>query len=275
MNVRICSDRSLGFLRRVILALGTASLLALSGCSAIEKVGYASDIEKGLAVLLQHVKALQAADDPLGDYFYTLGNSDGWIKDVQGDEAITELLRKAAAKGSMDAKILLALQKAGREPVPGKLNEGMDPRGNLVAWEAGLAEPLPLLQKQWCVRRLVVGSRDLSTDLRPHVMRQLGMSEQQIQALTATAVTESSRFGEQGEVSRYLLYRDGSTIAVQQNNPPLREFRVAGALVRSPVEHWREAVALNREALQQLCLVHDKHIPTVSVQVQPEARAMA
>ncbi|WP_133157002.1 hypothetical protein [Hydrogenophaga pseudoflava] len=135
----------------------------------LEKSGYSSDIDKGRAVLLHHVKTLQAAGDPLGDYFYALGNSDGWIKDVQGDEAITELFRQAAAKGSMDAKILLALQKATGGPVPGKLNEGMVPNKDLRLWEAGLAELQPLLQQQCYVRRLVVGSRDLGTDLRPHV----------------------------------------------------------------------------------------------------------
>lgn len=137
--------------------------------TSIEKAGYSSDIDKGRATLLHHVKTLQAAGDPLGDYFYALGNSDGWIKDVQGDEAITALFRQAAAKGSLDAKILLALQKAMSEPVPGRLDKAQGPRGNLVAWEAGLAELQPLLQQQCYVRRLVVGSRDLGTDLRPHV----------------------------------------------------------------------------------------------------------
>jgi hypothetical protein len=137
--------------------------------TSLEKAGYSSDIDKSRAVLLHHVKTMQATGDPLGDYFYALGNSDGWIKDVQGDEAITELFRQAAAKGSMDAKILLALQKATGEPVPGKLNEGMVPNKDLRLWEAGLAELQPLLQQQCYVRRLVVGSRDLGTDLRPHV----------------------------------------------------------------------------------------------------------
>lgn len=151
------------------MALAAVVCLTLSACTAIEKAGYASDIDKGRAILLQHVKTLQAAGDPLGDYFYALGNSDGWIKDVQGDEAITELFRQAAAKGSMDAKILLALQKATSRPVPGKLDEGKSPRGNAVAWEAGLAELLPLLRQQCYVRRLVVGSRELGSELRPHI----------------------------------------------------------------------------------------------------------
>lgn len=138
--------------------------------TSLEKAGYSSDIDKGRAVLLHHVKTLQATGDPLGDYFYALGNSDGWIKDVQGDEAITELFRQAAAKGSMDAKILLALQKATSELVPGKLDKAKGPRGNLGAWEAGLAELLPLLQQQCFVRRLVVGSgRELTTEQRPYV----------------------------------------------------------------------------------------------------------
>lgn len=165
---------SSSLLRSFLLA--SATVWGLGGCMApamvatsIEKAGYSSDIDKGRATLLHHVKTLQAAGDPLGDYFYALGNSDGWIKDVQGDEAITALFRQAAAKGSMDAKILLALQKATSRPVPGKLDEGMSPRGNVVAWEEGLAELLPLLQQQCYVRRLVVGSSDLSTDLRPHV----------------------------------------------------------------------------------------------------------
>jgi hypothetical protein len=169
MSLRNRSVHSSGGRRSVALAWVMAVMLALSACTAIEKAGFASDIDKGRAVLLQHVKTLQAAGDPLGDYFYALGNSDGWIKDVQGDEAITELFRKAAAKGSMDAKILLALQKAMSEPVPGKLDKAQGPRGNLVAWETGLAELQPLLQQQCYVQRLVVGSRDLGTDLRPHV----------------------------------------------------------------------------------------------------------
>ena len=162
-------------LRSLLLTVSTACLLG--GCMVpamvatnLEKSGYSSDIDKGRAVLLHHVKTLQAAGDPLGDYFYALGNSDGWIKDVQGDEAITELFRQAAAKGSMDAKILLALQKATSEPVPGRLDKAKGPRGNVPAWEAGLAELLPLLQQQCYVRRLVVGSgRELTTAQRPYV----------------------------------------------------------------------------------------------------------
>ena len=150
--------------------------LALSGCMApayvameIEKAGIGRETDKGRAVLLKHIRALQEKGDPLGDYFYALGNSDGWIEDVKDPQAITELFRQAAAKGSMDAKILLALQKATSEPVPGRLDYSKGPRGNLEAWEAGLAELLPLLQQQCYVRRLVVGDVELSTSRRPFV----------------------------------------------------------------------------------------------------------
>lgn len=150
---------------------------ALAGCMApaqiamdIEKAGVSRDIGSGKAVLLHHIKTLQAQGDPLGDYFYALGNSDGWIQDVQSPVAITDLFVKAAAKGSMDAKILLALQKATSRPVPCKLDEGMSPRDNLQAWDAGLTELLPLLQQQCYVRRLVIGSgRNFTTEMRPHV----------------------------------------------------------------------------------------------------------
>ena len=136
----------------------------------IENSGNDRQLDKGKQVLLKHIQTLQAQGDPLGDYFYALGNSDGWIKDVQDPQAITELFRKAAAKGSMDAKILLALQKASSDDKPGDLDSSHGPSGNREAWEAGLAELLPLLQQQCYVRRLVVGSgREFSTDLRPYV----------------------------------------------------------------------------------------------------------
>ena len=146
---------------RALLTVSTACLLG--GCmvpamvaTSVEKAGYSSDIDKGRAVLLHHVKTLQTAGDPLGDYFYALGNSDGWIKDVTEPKAITELFERAAAKGSMDAKILLALQVATSEPIPGQLDTIKGPKGKLDAWERGLAQLLPLLKQQCAVRRLVL-----------------------------------------------------------------------------------------------------------------------
>lgn len=78
-------------------------------------------------------------------------------------------------------------------------------------------------------------------------LKQLGMSERQIDTLAAAAVKECTRFLDQGEASRFLLSRDASTIALHQVHPPLREFSVADALARSPAEHWTEAVTMNRD----------------------------
>jgi hypothetical protein len=144
-----------------MLALATAAML--SACMApayvatkIEGMGNDRTLKKGTERLRQYIAKLQAEGDPQGDYYYALGNSDGWIEDVKEPQAITRLFEQAAAKGSMDAKILLALQEAMSEPVPGKLDYGQGPRENLQAWESGLAKLLPLLQQQCYARRLVI-----------------------------------------------------------------------------------------------------------------------
>lgn len=161
--------------RAAAVALSLCASLLLGGCMApahiateLEKSGNDKALKGGMAVLRQHIQTLQDKGDPLGDYFYALGNSDGWIKDVSDPQAITELFEKAAAKGSMDAKILLALQRAGGDPKPGALDTSHGPSGNLLAWEAGLAELLPLLQKQCYARRLVIGGPVLG-EARPRV----------------------------------------------------------------------------------------------------------
>jgi len=144
------------------LALGLVLLLS-SGCMApahvameIEKSASDRALERGRAVLRQHIQTLQDQGDPLGDYFYAMANADGWIKDVQEPQAITALFEQAAAKGVMDAKILLALQVATSEPTPGRLDHYVSPRGNAHAWEHGNAQLLPLLRQQCFARRLVV-----------------------------------------------------------------------------------------------------------------------
>ena len=108
-------------LRRALTGLAWASCtsLLLSGCMTaahiaqdLDNQARVSETKQGIALLRAHIARLQAAGDPLGDYYYALGNSDGWITDVSDPKAITALFEKAAAKGSMDAKILLALQLA-------------------------------------------------------------------------------------------------------------------------------------------------------------------
>ena len=150
---------------RWITSLGLCLLAGLvqTGCStaaeAVDPVHISSqqrDFDKQTGILRKHMQELQARGDPLGDYYYALANSDGWIHDVTDPKAITALFEKAAAKGSMDAKILLALQVAMDELIPGQLDDGQGPGRDLAQWERGLAQLLPLLQQQCSARRLVL-----------------------------------------------------------------------------------------------------------------------
>ena len=145
------------------LALAITLPLLASGCVTpahvamkVEKSANDRTAQRGMAVLRQHIKTLQEQGDPLGDYYYALANSDGWIQDVTDPKAITALFERAAAKGSLDAKILLALQVAMDEPIPGQLDDGQGPGRDLAQWERGLGQLLPLLQQQCSARRLVL-----------------------------------------------------------------------------------------------------------------------
>ncbi|MBL8389642.1 MAG: hypothetical protein JNK17_15620 [Hydrogenophaga sp.] len=141
----------------VLLASTTAGCMApVQAVNAIEQSAARHDLDQGIAVLRAHIRTLQDKGDPLGDYFYALGNSDGWITDVTDPKAITALFEKAAARGSMDAKILLALQVAMNQTIPGQLDRYKVPSRDLTQWEQGLARLLPLLQQQCNVRRLVI-----------------------------------------------------------------------------------------------------------------------
>ncbi len=97
-------------------------------------------------------------------------------------------------------------------------------------------------------------------------LRALGMSDKQLQTLTAAAVKESTRHGAQGEVVQFLLSKDASSIAMRQNSPPLREISVADALGQSAQTHWQEAVAM-KPSMQDAASVS----PTPSPQARPEA----
>src|SRR5690606_18642090 len=88
------------------------------------------------------------------------------------------------------------------------------------------------------------GARQFREQLGSH-LRQLGMSEQQVDTLAAAAVKEQVRHaGQGGDVQAFYLSKDGSTIAMQQHNGPLREFNVTQALGQSEQAHWREAAEL-------------------------------
>lgn len=151
----------------LVTLLQTSCMTGARIATKMENADRQKAYAQNITIFKQHIKALQDKGDPSGDYFYALGNSDGWIKDVKDPKEITALFEKAAAKGSMDAKILLALQETTSEAIPGQLDDGMGPRENLNAWESGLAKLLPLLQQQCYVRRLAVGDGILS-EARPN-----------------------------------------------------------------------------------------------------------
>lgn len=107
-----------------------------------------------------------------------------------------------------------------------------NPSGARVVSNAGTATQLAHAQR-------------LKDQLGPR-LSQLGMSEQQMDALAAAAAKEQTRFAGQGEARDFLLSKDGSSIAMRQTLPPLRELSVEQALGQSSQAHWQEAVLLNR-----------------------------
>lgn len=105
----------------------------------------------------------------------------------------------------------------------------------------------------------------------------LGLDARQIEVLAMEAASERSRFDSQGEAREFLVSKDGSRIGIRQDQPPLREFSVADALARSPAEHRREAVALDRDTSAEMHPEYGGHgLATPGVaQPTPEYRAMA
>lgn len=93
-----------------------------------------------------------------------------------------------------------------------------------------------------------------------HKLTQLGMGASQIETLSAAASKEATRYAGQGEVSRFLLNKDASNIAMQLEHPPLREFDVAQALAQTPQQHWQEAAALDR-VTKVPALLHEEASP--------------
>jgi hypothetical protein len=149
--------------RLAFIAIALVATVLVSGCMtgahiamAVERSQAERDMERGKEQLRQYIQSLQDRGDPMGDYYYAMANADGWIKDVQDPKAVTALFEQAAAKGVMDAKILLALQVAVGARVPGRLDYGKVPSMVAGDWQLGLEQLFPLLQQQCFARRLVL-----------------------------------------------------------------------------------------------------------------------
>ncbi|GLS15929.1 DUF2235 domain-containing protein [Hydrogenophaga electricum] len=123
------------------------------------------------------------------------------------------------------------------------LGQGNDLRHQLDAAMPG-AEPRRLSPAQES------GAQKFREQLGPQ-LRQLGMNEQQVDALAAAAMKEQMRHLGQGANSQFLLSRDGSTIGLLRPYGLAHEFSVAQALGQSEQAHWREAADWERHGLAQ------------------------
>ncbi|MGM9428345.1 hypothetical protein [Hydrogenophaga sp. MI9] len=72
-------------------------------------------------------------------------------------------------------------------------------------------------------------------------LQQLGMSEKQVKTLAAASVALQTQHANQGKASAFRLSKDASTIAMQQERPPLREIQVVHALGQAEQSHWQTA----------------------------------
>lgn len=83
---------------------------------------------------------------------------------------------------------------------------------------------------------------------------QLGMSGEQVSTLAAAAAKEQTRFAGQGDARLFLLSTDGSTVAMCQAFPPLREIHIGSALAQSERSHWNGAAAMERARTDELAM---------------------
>jgi hypothetical protein len=79
------------------------------------------------------------------------------------------------------------------------------------------------------------------------LLREHGHSDEQIQRVSAAAMSHAQQFAHRGPVHSFLLSRDGSSVAVLQESAPMSEFSVQAAQRRSPEQHLERAHALAHE----------------------------
>lgn len=106
-------------------------------------------------------------------------------------------------------------------------------------------------------------------------LAQLGMSPAQVDTLAAAAAKEQTRLADQGEVQSFLLSKDGSTIAMRQDYPPLREFGVSEALGQTEQAHWMAAAALSERRTDGGPTARDPSFAQVQASPQPDAPVLS
>ncbi|MBY4949552.1 SEL1-like repeat protein [Cupriavidus respiraculi] len=89
-----------------VLVAGTMTL-----ANGLDQSTTQSTVSALRAEQVRDIKALQAAGDPMGDYFFALANAEGWIGEgrVADPLVIMDMYSRAADRGSSDAMIALGL----------------------------------------------------------------------------------------------------------------------------------------------------------------------
>ncbi len=132
--------------------------------------------------------------------------------------------------------------EAATPPSHAKRAESPAPQTPTPASPGGRAAEVTRAAPAWPTPHQAAQAQHFKAQLGPK-LAQLGMSEQQINTLAAAAAKEQTRCAGQGEAQAFYLSKDGSTIAMRQAWPPLREFDIAQALGQSEQADWQEAVA--------------------------------
>ncbi|PKO68040.1 MAG: hypothetical protein CVU22_09850 [Betaproteobacteria bacterium HGW-Betaproteobacteria-16] len=104
------------------------------------------------------------------------------------------------------------------------------------------------------------------------LLREYGHSDEQIERVSAAAVSHAQQFAHRGPVHRFLLSRDGNSVAVMQESAPMSEFSVQEAQRQSPEQHLERA---HVQAQQQEQERADSRREQGLAQHEPFQRSMA
>ncbi|MDR7151727.1 hypothetical protein J2W49_003703 [Hydrogenophaga palleronii] len=113
--------------------------------------------------------------------------------------------------------------------------------------------------------------RMAQTQLGP-LLREHGHSHEQIERVSAAAVSHAQQFAHRGPVHSFLLSRDGASVAVLQESAPMSEFSVQAAQHQSPQQHMERAHALAQQQEQGRA---DSRREQGLAQHEPSQRSMA
>ena len=93
------------------------------------------------------------------------------------------------------------------------------------------------------------------------LLREHGHSDEQIERVSAAAVSHAQQYAHRGPVHSFLLSRDGSSVAVLQESAPMSEFSVQEAQRQNPEQHLERAHAMAQQQEQsQLDTVSYTHL---------------